>query len=1313
MVETGTTPVTSERELLERITELQKSDKQEADRLSALWNKMRSARLTGESFGWDPWAAQAPTFVQEEAAELFLAAKDSEELLGAVQNLQKAGLYNSDLALPMPTYALTKNVPLVMTPEGKPTEARSTKLFEYLPGLSVPRFCLAGLLKMLGKPIRAARLVGYVPMGNISDELAASYGIPLPQTQLDQQDIHQNYFGSLKAWQRAQVEKRLIQWADEQDMIPVAAPPRGITNGLGLAKIVVTLVDREIVEEICLDFNSEGEEVGRKNLHYMQVLFSNGDVRFREETVEKDGEEKQVRVGLPDYRLGLYRAADADTMSPISELLGLGPWESDGSGLMFSTEPDVQAIKKEVLEAESLYITQEEAEKRAAVRDYNRGLEVQFRGTSLLQEDGEDDVIMFLAKGTLKALDLKQIERALVRYEEQLAELLIQHDEARENDAPNTGAYGQAVFSFQKRYVKAYVTLMDIAEEVRKGHTVSLIVQDDQIKVGSRFAHTGSGFQPFAMIGTYLKGSDEWFYHVDGENHEERVLLMYHDENGNCIGASSLAGDHDAVWAGRKKPRTYLVSGNSQVLQFASAKTAKGLGKNVLEQVKTLAENLTTTTGIAAIISEYEHETRADAEKSDSKDNSKSKVIETSELDLLREGLRSGLITMTAKGIEQMSSGEKVEPGNVRMPAPMKTRLDRLVAARMASILRSFGVQLPGHHHTTCENSVATNRALWGLDNGGWKTNEGLTTHDYTASWYGSNDPEYPFMDASTCYVNKRITNLVNADDDGDITWGISTHITLENGRVVKAVMFGRYPMVDSPVIWLLPAGTPTPWDAVTEQEDNAFRMILEALAPVVPEYADLFGDEIVIAECDNLLRLSPEGAKSGIAKKKLVGPVNMASAMATIRRKWALNSTGSLTRRLERFAVLIAETERAIEQGWYWLGGERVQINTLRWELAREDYIERARRTMELLELQLTGFKYDVELYRPPSLSLGQDDPFGHEDDAAVIAAIPVDYHGTIRTLRVVAKRDGNQKYSKDTSLEQLVNRPEAPFPGIGKEAAILNFVVKGYKGKESWQGGAGREIVHNLNAIHTDVTPYITELKKLLEEEHGSLDNIEATDIYQARELSNNFRIWREYWKEVLGEVNQRIDDEAAATRMREYVGHAGEAIRYRMNIIAKNASVTALRLALYNHWNGEHIKIEQEVANGTLSPERALERRRNSAAALAMIEGRMSEIFPFSELKIRVVDKRTNAVRAISKGVDLPGMIGDVVQFDEVLSSTIEDTNHASGGTVNVLVGRIGSEHFVLWPADGEDLSIVPTSANLMITKLNHRRVVVRWS
>ena len=529
----------------------------------------------------------------------------------------------------------------------------------------------------------------------------------------------------------------------------------------------------------------------------------------------------------------------------------------------------------------------------------------------------------------------------------------------------------------------------------------------------------------------------------------------------------------------------------------------------------------------------------------------------------------------------------------------------------------------------------------------------------------------------------------------------------------IPKLFFVQCTMVDSPVIWLLPAGTPTPWDAVTEQEDNAFRMILEALAPVVPEYADLFGDEIVIAECDNLLRLSPEGAKSGIAKKKLVGPVNMASAMATIRRKWALNSTGSLTRRLERFAVLIAETERAIEQGWYWLGGERVQINTLRWELAREDYIERARRTMELLELQLTGFKYDVELYRPPSLSLGQDDPFGHEDDAAVIAAIPVDYHGTIRTLRVVAKRDGNQKYSKDTSLEQLVNRPEAPFPGIGKEAAILNFVVKGYKGKESWQGGAGREIVHNLNAIHTDVTPYITELKKLLEEEHGSLDNIEATDIYQARELSNNFRIWREYWKEVLGEVNQRIDDEAAATRMREYVGHAGEAIRYRMNIIAKNASVTALRLALYNHWNGEHIKIEQEVANGTLSPERALERRRNSAAALAMIEGRMSEIFPFSELKIRVVDKRTNAVRAISKGVDLPGMIGDVVQFDEVLSSTIEDTNHASGGTVNVLVGRIGSEHFVLWPADGEDLSIVPTSANLMITKLNHRRVVVRWS
>lgn len=1307
----------SGREVLTEMANQRKAgNEDEVARLSRLYIALRRAEAVGEAVGFDPVAVSAPTYTEQEKEELFGSAKNSEELRAAVGNRIRDKALASPLALPMPTYSLTRGVPLIKDAQGDLTEDVASEIFEYLPGLSQPRFCLAGLLLGVGRPVRACRLVGFTVGGAISEQTANMYGIPVP-TDDDMLDITRRLEGSVSAWQQEQINQRVADYCIEHDMLPVAAPPMSGTRSNGLAEITVTLADRGLVEEICA-YEKDGKSLGREQVHYLQVLFSNGDVQTRrwdEPTYEIDADGELVQNGteprfdaVPDYRMMNYLALTAQELSPVTELLGIGRFVGDGHGLVFSSPMSVDAQMDAAMDAEAVLLSDEEATRRTRAFNRRRLLEYQFRATEL----SEDNEVLFLTKGTLKTLSKSRAAQAAIRFEDTFAAIQLELA-LSQSDKVRAVQLASSLAAWTARYQPAYKLLQRIAEAENE---VALIVRGDQIKVNSAKAH-GSlvlgqavpEFGPLLAIGTYLKGKAGDFVYVDGDSGTE---LISYEVNGVY---SLLSADHADLYAGRHKPVQYRVSGNSQVLQLADERVAGPLAHMLDSQIAGVAEMLTTTTGIADLVSEEEGyrrrwlEAREAAIEAGEDVESESETY--SELDLLKEALRSGLIRMTSEGMDLMTQGKPVPAGNVRMPEAIRSRLDALVAARVKRMLRSMGLVLNGYHHTTGENSVSLMRAIWGLESWGVHENDGPHSAEERAAFTSRTAPEYPFLDNSTCYTPKVVTDLVSADDDGDITWAIACVIMLPNGRMIKLVMFGRYPMVDAPVLWALPVGVPTPWDARSADEERVFEAVLTSLDPVIPMYADLFADEPVLCNSERLVRLSDIGAKAGQAeqKKKFVGPVDLKACMQTIRRKWSLNSTGSLTRRLERFAVVIAAARRALHTGQFDFGEGLVEIHRPTWETALDEYMERADRLKDLLELQLTGFKYDTELYAPPVVQLGEADPFGFTSSRDVALAIPLNYHRVVKAIRVTGKR--YHRDIRDTCLQELSGKA-VPFDSMGKEARILNFVLAGTR---DGRGGAVRTVVKALVSVKTEIQPYLMTLQTRLDQfatDAGLTAYRPSNEVREeARTVMLALDMWRTYWREIMTHRQALIESfeevEEGYKAAQTWVGHAAEAIRFKMRKVADNVSDEALVLAIYNFWKKGFESLQESVASNRITQEEASIRGNNAASVMALIEGRISDVFEAGRVEVQVTDK-ANACYVFTKGADLPLRVGSVIEFAEIYKSDddLVVARYVHPGTDKEMI-------YTLFPCTGKGgMKDIPYGERMVAVKLTSRRAVLRW-
>jgi hypothetical protein len=1352
---------TTEREVLSEIADIKRrgltgvsADEKarldaQAERLNRLYRALRDSRNVGEAFGYDPAVVAAPTYTPEEREALYLDAQTAHEMHAALAARIRDEASTSPLALPMPTYSLTRGVPLVLDEEGNPTEDVSDREGEYLPGLSTPRFCLGGLVRALGRDVRAVRLVGWVPVAGVTSQTAEAYGIPVPGPE-DMAEINRHFAGVVSDWQRYQVERRILAYCREHDMLPVAAPPRGGARSNGLAEVTVTLASSDFVREVCSYTGPEGQDLGREQVHYLQVVFSNGDVQTRRVEdpvfeISDTGELVQTGVetrfeAVPDYRFMNYLALTPEEMDPVSELLGVGPFVSDGSGFVFSSPITASEMAERALSVEGVDITEGEARRRARAYERRRRLEFQFRATEI-SPDGE---VLFLTKGMLTSMSRASATMAVERFEDEFLAIVAEM-EVSPSGSPERKTASDALAAFVARYQPAWRLLQEVASCPNE---VALIVRGDQIKVGAGKA-TGAlrlcdhaepfRFGALAVVGTYLKGTPGDVEDLRGDGADrlqlvETVVEGLGTERVTCV--SLLSGDHAAVWAGPKKPTQYKVSGNSQVLQFADNRTVRALSDNLDGQVRAVADALTTPQGVASLVSDEEAYRRRDLEARmravDAGEDVTPMAESHDELDMLKEALRTRVIRLTSEGETLQIKGRPVPAGHLRMPAAILSRVDSLVAARVKRLLRSMGLSLYGYHHRTGADSVSLMRALWGLER--WSSRENVLSDereaDYRRAFVQRTAPEYPFLDASTVFTPAVITGLENADDDGDITFAIATHLWVPGPgpsqgrrslRYVKVVLLGRYPMVDAPILWMLPAGVPTPWDAHSADEDAVFAAVIGALRPEVPVFADLHGDDVVLGESDRITRLSDKGAKANVNKKKFVGPVTAETAFDLVRRKWALNSTGALTRRHERLSVVLNATLQALDTGRFDFGQGPVPIHRPRWEAALEDYLERGASIMELLELQLTGFKYDTAIYQPPSVALGDGfDPFGFVKGSDVIEAIPLDYHGVIDAIRVSqAKyhRDG-----RDTCLAVLTKSPQ-PFYGMGKEVKILNYVLVGKPNASGigFRGGAVRRVVATLGEVRTEIQPFLRDLKARLDQFAASRGETgykaSPETMAEARVVLQALNMWREYWREVMAYRQTLLDSYQDLTEglaaAETWVGHAAEAIRFKMRKTADQVSDEALVLAIYNFWKSGHDALTEDARPLSREQyEQARARANNAASVMALIEGRMSQVFEAGRVRVEVKATAQAAI-CFTRTANFPGPAGGQIQFDGLFKQA------GTGGGPDEVVARYTHpgtgvvEHFVLHPADGETgLSQVPFGEPLTATKQTARRCVLRW-
>lgn len=1259
--------------------------KAEAEQLMEMYRARRRSAATGESIGFDPQAENAPTFTQEEAAKLFNLPVSGEDVLQFIGETQRRNY--SELAMELPTYALNTGMPLILDADDRPTTAVS-EVGDVLPGQSIPRYCLAGLLQPWGVDARAVRLAGYWPVAGLDLDTIVKYDLPQPKTDEDFQEISSRFGGEVLPWMQAATKNRVRQYCIENNLYPIAAPPRSIGRN-GVAKFSVLCMDADIVTQICARDNNKA---GRDKVHYLQILFSNGDTHNRN-VRNKEGN-VVARTTVADYREMDYIALTTEEMSYVSELVGCGSFVSDGGGFYVSPYVSWTQVQDQVLMNEGTEIDEEEARRRARIRNHRNSLEFQFRATEL-----KDKQIQWLAKGMLRPLTRKALEDGLRRYEqahdEYLADLVSAEDKTDANDrfVGFKLAYGPAGEIIKQMLVCEVSTM--------------LIIKGDQIKVNPEKASTGVAH----VVGTYLKGKSADpvlpSQSLPADTSEEGFKLVW-----TKLVCSVLSKDHDVVSAGPHKPEQYRVAGNSQVGQFATNEVQGPIGRMINSQVERVAEMLLTPDGIAGLISMEERDRRL---KLDDKTAYGEMPVRENmdDLDLVREALRSNVIQLTTRGVEFVAAGKLPTPGEVRMPEVVRTRLDSIVAARLKRILKTFGITYYGYHAFTVENEVSTLRALWGMESRyAGKTNYGLTTRDEFADYSEELTPRYPFLDHSAVVLPDVITRNISGDDDGDIIFGMAAHVVVGN-RVVKAVMFGRYPMVDIPSFMILPAGTPTPFDARNEDEEANFTTMIEALKLELPEDADLWNG-IAVPTSPYLKRVTADGAKSDIEKKPLKGPVKLETCLDTVKRKWDLNQTGSLTRHHERLAVVSACAHDAIKAGKFkYIGEEKaVEIWPEMWINAAEYYDEAKRSNAVLLELGLTGFKYDLEMYQRPAIHLGEDYcPFGFQQSPDVTAAIPLKYHAMLESMRTVLIR--NHRDLRNVCVERLIaNKRKVPVEGYGKEAKILNFVLVGLKHKGKLIGGATRKVVYNLNEIKTEINPYLVGLKNTLLEYFPN-GKVSDEAKLEASRASAAFEMWRVFWREVLQNRARMIhaggETEEAYAEAQAYVGHAAQVIRYKMQTVAAQMSDGALCLAVYQHLRRQaEIKSEREQTYGQRSTAEEEKIYNNAASIFALIEGRINAVFPDRRVDIKV-SKKTRNVGAFTKGSDLPGMIGAELECDLVINDR---------DRITARFARPGVEgeydFFVLQPGDGSDVGFVeiPLNANLSIVKTSARRVVIRY-
>jgi len=1026
----------------------------------------------------------------------------------------------------------------------------------------------------------------------------------------------------LGEWQRNKVRERATRFFAENNLIPIKADPVSGVDGTPCRSFTIKAMNKDVVKAIA---------GGIGEMHYLSSLFSGGGF---------SGYDKS-ETPLPKQSEECFHALPPEEITRVTELL-------------------VGARFDGIVDGGSPYIP------AAGSEGTWRALEGQFRAASFPDRSLQRLRSASTREAALSALENAQISKGTLRpYRRSFIWRRIQRFWQDLEEAP--AAQADALY---ERYADAVNIL---TKALYREDDTLILALGDQVKIGS--GQEGVPQEGKALITrTFLEGEaqtiDEPTGKVEGKpvfepdyslSPRRKQMVAYHAHSGSRK---------------RKKPVQFRIIKNPQTFQFMKPSAERPFWEHLKKRTQKTYEKLCTTGGIAELISENEALAREEIENGDG-------VVVSQDKTLLNLGIQTGAIQMESSAREKALKGELPDPSEIHMPRQLLGRLDAVLGAHVKRhLLRGLGGEAKSYLHATVENSQKLVRRLWGIGAANYLGEEKVIYNR-----------KYPFYDQSCCALPEKITSLMNADDDGDLTQGIAAPYALGDdseesskggSRVVKMVEVFRYPCVDAPIYWALPAGTKTPFDAESEEEREAYQDMLAIADPYVPEdEPPVQSDGITIAKAQNMWRLSGSGAKEEIEMERISGEITTESAFSFCERGASLSQAGPLTRDLERFGELARRAKleaKAADDP----GREKY------FEQAVEEFLARGADTQLKTESVLSAFKYHTSegFESPPMVPRSQtmNDPLRMGDSENVTRDIlPMDYHGEISSIERATGRFASEN---ETSLEGLSGE-SSPAKGSLTEnrltrgcriSRILGHLIETQMPK-LWEA---------VKEIDTDPT-YFTHgsgnggLKKQLTEWYENATEEEAQRVKtESQKCRQAFEVWRKAWQLVI-EEQQRLLNEASALEKEDLMEELAEerqaisqCLRRYMRAVAKGKRPESLQHAIFVDWGQEE---------------------NTAAAGMALISDRLGEVFPRAEVTYEPSEDPEDTAVVYSHE-DFPGLM-----FEETPVSKLATREDGSA------VAETPEKSLLLHPANGEEtISNLLPAKEATLRRVSRRRAVL---
>lgn len=1088
------------------------------------------------------------------------------------------------------------------------------------------------------------------PSTGLSDvEECRKRGIPFPNGG-EEAERAQNV--GLGSWQMTEVYHRLKAFARETNRLMFYTEPKAADGSYTLS-----MMDWEA--GLALAKNDLG------NMHYMHVLLSG---------VGTFGHGEDHR---PDFEEVHYEAMSSfGLMSRVEELIGHGPYaeeDPDGDGRIIVDggtikipAPQQEGTEK-ALESQFRLITH--AEDLKAVRNSEEPFEAL---KSVLREAG-------VVKGTTYPISRSRLWSVIDRFWAEAERL-------EENGSE--GALDQLLEDYQDAAL--FIERLLLKTE-RTGKSAILLSKEDQLKIPTS---KDEGIGLFG--GTYLRGcyqNDErppeppgpksleltppagrqavpkrerlelrvpgpnsgrfeWATHeklrqAHGLSPNRTEELPVYGEDKGFVAHAFTGESPGSASSTEMGPAQFHIRGNWQPYQCLKP---GGVGRLFRHEEKTLEEiarKLQTPQGIAEVTSR-----KVARQRQEILSGSEEEVGQ--DQDLLSAALTSGLLWSKSGDLVSQIEGDRPPIGEsqVNTLSSVKARIEKVVAAHVDNfVIGACATRTVGYIHHACEDSMELLRRRWSVQ-------------------------EKATCDPSSIAIPKRITSMMNADDDGDLISGLSAIVAGPgtgdgSQQLRKVIMIFRYPCVDEPIFMAVPPSVETPFDPRTQEEADRFGRIIEIFQPVIKsDEPDLHSDEITLATPIASWRLSGSGAKEAVSKTKISGQITQESSFRFVKRGKGINSTGALTRHLERFFELAwkAQAETQTRDKSHLQPGEQGT-----YEKAVPKFLARAAGVSVQAEEQITAMKYETGGEDPdmPPLVLGgggTGDPFLHADDDHVRGEVfPLEHHnlaGSIRTIR--SRRFLQEK----TSLQQLFEGEISQrLPGQSRRSQMIRAHFAEGRGIE--------KVIGTFEAIGDD--PGLVRSR---------ISTSEETDPDHVALAKQAFELWSSSWSTLSGRMTKRLS-QAQTDRQRQ-------AITEEMNqkMTAQSRAIRGLMRWVGNSLDGASLReaISQQLSAPGTDPEYRDQDRQpvSPAAALALADGRIGEMLPLPGAKYRPPQPDGTVAIVFTKGQDLAGeesLFGaDVLEPIEGKSGFKDEPSGADASGLHEGLFRATSGH-----AEGEQVRL----------------------